>query len=198
MSHDLLEMPQSTLMPINENADLVAFAANGCADSFEKLVRQYHVPLRAFLIGKVGDAAIADDLAQDVFMVVLRRIGTVNDSRSFQSWLFTIARNKAVDYIRKQSRSKESLAGSLEQQLAEPQARLFEDNEQILGVMQSCIRKLKPHARDLVQAFYFDNKTSEEIAIAQETKSSAVRMSLLRIRKALAKCIQKNTEVAHE
>lgn len=183
-------MSQSTSIPTDQTANLVARASEGCVDSFEKLVRKYQMPLRAFLVSKTGDLSVADDLAQEVFLVALRKINTVQNHQSFQTWLFSVARNKAVDHVRKIARGKEIHSDGLEQLLAEPQRKLFAANDQLLEALQDCVAGLKPQARTLIEEFYFDNKSSDVIAKNNQTKSSAVRMSLMRIRKALAKCIR--------
>lgn len=185
-------------MEIENDRDLVALASRGCANSFEQLVREYQLPLRAFLIGKVGDRAVADDLAQEVFLVAFRRIGDVNQLASFRSWLFSIARNKAVDHVRARVKAKECASGSLEHLLAVPQSNLFTDNACLLETLKKCMKKLNPAAQSLVQSFYFESRTSEEIAAIRNSKSSAVRMSLMRIRKSLAKCIQLNSGEVNE
>lgn len=186
-------MTSPTSTQLNRHATLVKFAKRGCADSFEILVREFQFPLRAFLIGKIGDATAADDLAQEVFFSAFKSVDNLNDGRSFRSWLFTVARNKAVDYLRAKSRVKESPSGSLEQLLAQPQSELFQDNTRLLGTLQNCLKELTPRSRSIVNSFYFESKTSAAIAEELKTKSSAVRMSLMRIRKSLASCIQMNS-----
>jgi len=186
-------MSSPTSAQLNRQENLVELARQGCADSFEILVREFQLPLRAFLIAKIGDAAAADDLAQEVFLAAFRSVGGLNRNRSFRSWLFTVARNKAVDHLRAKTRIKESPSGSLEQLLAQPQSELFLANSSLIKTLHDCLTKLKPRSRSIVNQFYFENKTSEDISAQLKTKSSAVRMSLMRIRKTLAKCIQTNS-----
>lgn len=188
-----MAMSSPTSAQLKRQANLVELARLGCADSFEILVREFQLPLRAFLIAKIGDAAAADDLAQEVFLAAFRSVGGLNQNRSFRSWLFTVARNKAVDHLRAKKRIKESPSGSLEQLLAQPQSELFLTNSSLIKTLHDCLTKLKPRSRSIVNQFYFENKTSEDISVQLKTKSSAVRMSLMRIRKTLAKCIQTNS-----
>lgn len=169
------------------------FAGQGCADSFEKLVREFQLPLRAFLTSKIGDSAVADDLAQEVFLAAFQNIDRLQENRSFRSWLFTVARNKAVDHLRIKSKSKEQASGNLEQLLMQPQLELFAMSDQIAVALRECLSRLQPRARSIVNSFYFENRTSGDIAAEHGTKSNTIRMSLMRIRKVLAKCIRENT-----
>jgi RNA polymerase sigma-70 factor (ECF subfamily) len=171
------------------------FAKQGCADSFEKLVREYQLPLRAFLISKIGDATAADDLAQEVFLAAFQNIDSLKSNTSFRAWLFTVARNKAVDHLRFKSKSNEKALSKLEQLLVQPQIELFSLSDQIAIALQECLAKLQPRARSIVNSFYFENQTSEDIAAKYNAKSNTIRMSLMRVRKVLAKCIRERTGV---
>lgn len=80
--------------------DLYTAFLNGDEQAFEELVRTYRHPLTTFLQRFVSDYDTAEDLAADVFVVVLERKG-YRPTGSFRAWLFAIARHKAIDYIRK-------------------------------------------------------------------------------------------------
>lgn len=160
----------------------------------EKLVRQYHMPLRAYLVGKVGDHCVADDIAQEVFLAVFRKGPEFDSEGSLKSWLFAVARNKAVDYLRKCIRNRETSCGSLDHLLAEHRLNSADEKINLLLALKRCLTKLQPRAKSLVQLFYFEQKNSDQVATATGLKSSAVRMSLLRIRKSLASCIRSNID----
>ena len=76
----------------------------GDMESFEWLVIEYKDSLIYFISRYVKDVAAAEDLAQDAFVEVLVHKERYNFRTSFKTWLFTIGRNKAVDYIRKYNR----------------------------------------------------------------------------------------------
>ncbi|MCA8888440.1 MAG: RNA polymerase sigma factor, partial [Parvularculaceae bacterium] len=75
-------------MDLNDT-DLVtlAKAARGSA-AFDTLVRRHQAALRAFLLRLSGDAAMADDLAQETFIKAYRAIEGFRGGASFRSWLF--------------------------------------------------------------------------------------------------------------
>ncbi len=80
--------------------DLYAAFLDGDLRAFEELVYTYRHSLTAFLQRFVSDYDTAEDLAADVFVVILERKG-YQPKGSFRSWLFAVARHKAIDYIRK-------------------------------------------------------------------------------------------------
>lgn len=80
----------------------VAFL-NGDKEAFAELVHRYREPLTAFIRRFVLDYDTAEDLAADVFVEVLEK-RNYRFASAFRSWLFSIARHKAIDHIRKHRR----------------------------------------------------------------------------------------------
>lgn len=80
--------------------DLYNAFLDGDEQAFEELVRTYRHPLTTFLQRFVSDYDTAEDLAADVFVIVLEQ-KSYRPKGSFRAWLFAIARHKAIDYIRK-------------------------------------------------------------------------------------------------
>ena len=192
-------MSNSIEIQVTDEQELVVRAKQGCAEALETLVRKYHLPLRAFLVQRTGDMSIADDLAQDVFLTAMRRISTVDDATSFRSWLFTVARNKAVDHLRTMIRQKTKQTESLEAILAVEYSRRSDHDmaaadEGLLASMRECVAKLDPRARNLIDLFYYQNLSAVQIAESRNQKSNSVRMALMRIRKVLARCIRRKME----
>lgn len=84
--------------------ELVRLAARGDVDAFEALVRGYEEPVWRFLRGMVRDPALAEDLAQETFLKVFRRLSTFRFQSRFSAWIFQVARNVAVDALRSRER----------------------------------------------------------------------------------------------
>ncbi len=65
------------------------------------IISQYQQRLFRYLVRLTGDAAAADDLFQSTWLAVIEKIGRYDPRRSFEPWLFTVARNQAIDYFRR-------------------------------------------------------------------------------------------------
>jgi RNA polymerase sigma-70 factor (ECF subfamily) len=77
-------------------------AANGDVGAFAELVRRHQGKLRAFLRRMArGDAALADDLAQETFLEAYRKLGQFRGEGSFASWLFQIGYSRYLMHARK-------------------------------------------------------------------------------------------------
>jgi RNA polymerase sigma-70 factor, ECF subfamily len=84
--------------------ELIAAYRQGERGNFAVLVQRYQRELYHFLVRFVGDKAAAEDIFQEAFLQVHLSIEQFDPTRRFRPWLFTIAANKARDYIRSQSR----------------------------------------------------------------------------------------------
>jgi RNA polymerase sigma-70 factor, ECF subfamily len=72
--------------------------------SVEQIWKQFNTKLKSFILSKVKDNAVADDLLQEVFIKIHRLIGQLNDENKLQAWVYQVARNTVLDYFRTQGR----------------------------------------------------------------------------------------------
>lgn len=116
---------------LDPDAELMLRVKRGDAAAFEQLVEKYKQPVVNLLNRTVRDATEAEDLAQNVFVQVYKSADRYRVEAKFSTWLFTIARNLALNEIRRRSRHPaESLDASLDPQDEAP-ARQFEDRRNV-------------------------------------------------------------------
>jgi len=87
-----------------DDSELVDRAQNGERAAFQKLVERYQEKVYSICYGKVGDEHDAKDVSQDVFIKVYRYLDGFNKDAKFYTWLYRIAVNTCIDFLRKQSR----------------------------------------------------------------------------------------------
>ena len=83
-----------------DDAAVVAAALAGRTEASEELVRRYERPIYGLIARMVRDEAQAEDLTQDTFVKMFRALGRFDPAMRFSSWLFRIAHNTAIDYLR--------------------------------------------------------------------------------------------------
>jgi RNA polymerase sigma-70 factor, ECF subfamily len=139
----------------------------------------------------VAEPALAEEVAQDVFLALWRRPGAYDPGRGgLQSFLLGIARNKAIDLVRREEslkRAKEALAaefaGSSE---AEPAGAGMEEREEV----RSALAKLSDVQREAIVLAYFGGRTYREVAgelrIPEGTAKTRLRDGLIRLRELMA------------
>ena len=183
-----------------ENLDLsrqlVEKASSGCSDSFRQLVEQNQRQIRLYLGKYVQCPSQVDDIAQEVFLVAFRELNRFLFESKFSTWLIGIARNKALEFLKAETKARKSRKEFFEAEIAsrqisrlEHQQRESEFAEQRLSAMQFCLEQLPKKARELIDRYYFDQQTANNIAKNAEISAGSVRMKLLRIRQILQKCI---------
>jgi RNA polymerase sigma factor (sigma-70 family) len=84
-----------------EDKKLVVEYLSGRENILPVLINKYLKLVYRFIFGLVGEESVAEDLTQDVFIKVWKKLKSYNNKYSFKTWLFTIARNTAFDYLRK-------------------------------------------------------------------------------------------------
>jgi RNA polymerase sigma-70 factor (ECF subfamily) len=84
----------------------VKAAAEGDADAFEALVRRYQGRIIGFVRGLTGNAADAEDLAQEVFVRIYRSLGKFRGESTFKTWLYTVAVNVARSHHSRRTRQQ--------------------------------------------------------------------------------------------
>lgn len=156
---------------------------DGDSEAYRLLVERYHVGLIIHCERLVKDRQIAEDLAQEAFVTAYKKINSYDNHKSkFSTWLYRIASNKSIDYLRKQNR--EVLTEDIEifTQGAAPDYEAEEQKRQVRGA----VSKLEPPTyRQVIEAYYWEGKTYEQIAADMNTPINTVRTWLRRAKEAL-------------
>lgn len=156
--------------------------------AFVEVFEHFAPRVKAFLMRSGADAATAEECVQEVMATVWQKAGMFDPSRaSVATWIFTIARNRRIDVLRRQKRPEpEDLPWGPE---AEP------DQEDRLGLQQEsehlgeAIASLPAKQRELIEKAYFGELSHSEIAEATGlplgTIKSRIRLALERLRHAM-------------
>jgi RNA polymerase sigma-70 factor, ECF subfamily len=93
---------------VEEDLKLVQEVLKGNIDSFSIIINKYEITILKFIYNILKDKEASEDIAQEVFITVYNKLYTFNKDYKFSNWLFQIARNKCIDYIRKYKRVYEA------------------------------------------------------------------------------------------
>ncbi|HEY6396640.1 MAG TPA: RNA polymerase sigma factor, partial [Solirubrobacteraceae bacterium] len=102
-----LAPPVTRAAPTATDQQLVAAARKGDDRAFEELFSRYRVRISNYVLGMVGDHARAEDITQEVFISVLRRLRGTERPIAFKPWLYEIAKNACIDEFRRKRRRPE-------------------------------------------------------------------------------------------
>ncbi|MCX6721516.1 MAG: RNA polymerase sigma factor [Candidatus Staskawiczbacteria bacterium] len=84
-----------------EDKKLIQQYLKGDEKSLEMLIGKYIKPIYSFVYKNVGNQAAAEDITQEVFIKIWKNIKKFDQRKSFKPWLFQIAKNSSIDYLRK-------------------------------------------------------------------------------------------------
>lgn len=181
------------------DAELVSRALAGHEDAYHDLVVRYQRPLLSLLGRWLGDRALAEDLAQDVFVKAFRALPGYAPERKFSSWIFKIAHNAAIDQLRRRGLATEPLEAGAEDApdllatLADPRAETPEARRSRgeLGVaLERAVAGLRPEYREVVLLRFREDLAYEEIAEVTGLPLGTVKTYLHRARKEMAAALE--------
>ena len=184
-------------MANNRDNELIEAYLSGDEKSLEDLINDYVKPIYGFVFRYVGDVSAAEDITQEAFVKVWRNIKKFDKNKSFKTWIFSIAKNTAIDFLKKKKAvpfsefNDESGANIIEETFADRAPlppEIFEKKE-IARMMESAISELPPKYRAVLLLRYSNNFTFQEIAESLEkpidTVKSQHRRALIALRKIL-------------
>ena len=100
-----------SLEKLHENTDgeLITRAISGMEDGFEELVRRYQRPIINYVYRMLGNYDASLDVTQEIFIKVYNSMQRYSPEYRFSTWLYKIAHNAAIDYLRRNSNHTQSL-----------------------------------------------------------------------------------------
>lgn len=180
---------------------LVEAAKNGSQAAFGELMERYRESVYFTMFKMVKNSDDADDLTIEAFGKAFNRIDQYSPSFAFSTWLFKIASNNCIDFIRKKRVKVTSLdtgytRGDGEVMYLEVSSQSQNPEEVIIHgqkvkLMRDLVTKLKPRYRELVELRYFEELSYEEIAETLDLPLGTVKAQLFRAREFLSNLIEK-------
>ncbi|NLU24885.1 MAG: sigma-70 family RNA polymerase sigma factor [Clostridiales bacterium] len=157
---------------------------NGDDDALRILLERHRDGLVLFLYGIVGNMADAEDLMMDAFATLLAKNKSFCGNASFKTWLFAIARHKAISFLRKQRIATTQLDEAV---LADGAADLPLLQAEHRRVLLAAMERLKAEYRYVLLLFYFEDMNCEQIAVVMKITRRKVSDLLYRGKQALKK-----------
>ena len=172
---------------------LIDHAVNdGDEQSFAELMDRYKRPVYHMILKMVRNIDDAEDLTMEAFAKAFKNLHKFKKDYTFSTWLFRIATNNAIDFIRKKKLDTFSLNTSFKDDGGEHVNIDVEDNnlnpqeetikDQKIELVQMFVTKLPPKYQRLVRLRYFDELSYDEIAKTLDAPLGTVKAQLHRAR----------------
>ena len=168
---------------------------NGDPTAYRELMKLYRDPLYFMLYEKVSNEELAKDLTIEALGKAFQKLHLYTPEYTFSTWLFAVARNHCIDYLRKHKLKTISINQLMIDKDGKrtnfdlistdlnPEQRI--EKKQRIGILRQIVNQLKPKYRNLVKLRYFKEMTYEEISTYLDIPIGTVKAQLHRSREQL-------------
>ena len=191
MNNSLTQKGQRDLKLVNRALQ------SGDPTAYRELMKLYRDPLYFMLYEKVSDQELAKDLTIEALGKAFKKLHLYTPEYAFSTWLFTVARNHCIDYLRKHKIPMISIdrmmldedgkrnSFDLISKSLNPEENM--EKKQRIAILRQIVDQLKPKYRDLVKLRYFKELSYEEVAETLAIPIGTVKAQLHRSREQLFK-----------
>lgn len=158
---------------------------NGDENGFVEIVEAYGANLIFFINGFIRNITVAEDLMEETFCDLILYKNRYKGKSSFKTYLFAIARNKAMTYLKKHSRVPLSIEDFDADLVAidNPENTIIQDEEK--RQLYSAMNKINPDYRTVLHLLYFENMSYDEVAFVLRKSKKQINNLAYRAKQAL-------------
>ncbi len=178
---------------VNPDTLLLFRLSRGEKEAYEAVFMRYYVKVRRFILGILRDTGAAEDLTQDVFLKIWINREKLPAIVSFDNYLFTIARNVACDYLRRQQSSRKYALSELDSEDYICHVQVDCDRERLERAIGRCIDTM-PAQRKLVyrlsrEELLSNAEIAEHLQLSKRTVDRHLSLALSDIRAAIGQFV---------
>lgn len=157
----------------------------GDDNALEEIIRANKDGLMIYLNTFMHDVSVAEELTEDTFVKLVLKKPKFRDQSSFKTWLYSIARNLARDYLRRRKKQEVSLddCPEISAEEADLEQAYIRQEKKIL--LHRTMRKLKPEYQQVLWLAYFENLSQKDVAKIMKKSVHNVETLAYRARRAL-------------
>lgn len=181
----------------------------GDQNAYAELMRNYRDALYFMMLKMTNNQQDAEDLTIEAFGKAFKNLRQYTPDYAFSTWLFKIASNNCIDFIRKRKLNEnisvnfhdlpdsgDSLADILPAGSRNPEEDII--RKQKIEALRSVIEKLKPHYKKLIELRYYEERSYEEISVELDLPIGTVKAQLFRAREFLYHILKNRHDKLHE
>jgi RNA polymerase sigma-70 factor (ECF subfamily) len=186
VNQELSDKARSDLLLVDE-------AKKGNEKAFASLMNRYRDSIYYMLLKMVKNPSDAEDLTIEAFGKAFRNIESYAPKFAFSTWLFMIATNNCIDFIRRKKASPtplnqsqegiESLTINIQSDLPDPEESLI--NDQKIAILRKIVNQLKSPYREIIELRYYKEYSYEEISAELNIPIGTVKAQLYRAKSLL-------------
>lgn len=163
---------------------------DGDNESFREIVDEYYDMLTLYINTYVKNPDVAENLAEDTFVKLVTKKPKFKGKSSFKTWLYSIARNMALDYLKSLTKAQLMQIEEIKEIASD---EYIEDSfliEERKIIINRALRNLKYEYRQVIWLKYFENMSAKEISIVMKKSQNSVEHLLSRARESLREILK--------
>ena len=162
------------------------FRDNGDVSGFDEIVMDYSDGLMLYLTSIVGNIWTAEELTEETFFLLATKKPKFKENYSFKTWLYTIGRNIALNYLKKKAKYPTVPIENTPELISDEAAveDAYIKKEQQIAVHRA-MRKLKPEYQQVLWLIYFEGLSNKEAAKVMRKSVRSTESILYRAKKSL-------------
>ena len=191
-----MDLPLHFTDKAKRDLELVNACKMGKQWAFTQLLGLYRESVYFMMLKLSQNETDAEDLMMEAFSRAFKNIDLYKPEFAFSTWLFKIASNNALDFLRKK-KLRQSISLDAEQfehinpgDAGTPEHFLLQRERKT--ELNAVIQQLKPHYQKIIELYYFEDLSQDEISKTLNISISAVKVQLYRARNLLIEIINKN------
>lgn len=188
---DLIQGPNPHLNPrALDDLGLIQQAVSGSQSAFKTLFERYHQAVFHFVFQRTRNTDDARDLTLEAFAKAFLKLRSYVPNYSFSTWLFRIAQNNYVDFVRRnrlaslhETDADVSLLLNREDDQLNPEAQLI--RQERIALVFTLLQQVAPRYRRMLELRFYEDRSYEEIADALQIPLGTVKAQLYRAKEML-------------
>jgi len=199
-THETMSKEERQLRSRREDYDLVQRALQGDQAAYARLRNKYWRAINTMLSRMIRNKSDAEDLTQEAFIKAFNSLGSFNTDYAFSTWLYKIASNNCIDYLRKRRLKTVSIDAPMQTHDGEVQMELPDPNAvrpdvpitagERTAVLQEAIKNLPEKYRIVIELRHTQEMEYADIAKQLNLPLGTVKAHLFRARALLLKRLQ--------
>ena len=176
---------------------------DGDQHAYAELLHYYRDSLYFLMLKMTNNPHDAEDLTIEAFGKAFKNLHLYTPEYAFSTWLFKIATNNCIDFLRNKGKSTQVIQGTIHQDSEDKPSRVastaLDPEEQFIRsqkieIMHIIVDKLKPHYKQIISMRYFQEYSYEEIATSLNLPLGTVKAQLFRAREFLYNILKNSKE----
>jgi RNA polymerase sigma-70 factor (ECF subfamily) len=150
-----------------KETDLLAGVSAGNMDAFEELYRLYEKRVFQYICTFLQDRAVAEEVVSDTMLAVWRGAGSFSHTSRISTWIFGIARHKALDAMRRNVRRQQEVELDEVADVAHPNTNPIDQiqRDQVAVLTQKAMEHLSQDHREILRLVFYEELPYEDIAV---------------------------------